>query len=77
MALNKIYLENFTVFEKMDIEFSKGINVFIGDNGTVKTYIMKLLYSARQAAHVSKKVISFPQKIVQLFRPDESSISLY
>lgn len=33
MAIKKIQLENFTVFEKLDIEFEKGINVFIGENG--------------------------------------------
>ena len=75
MALNKICLENFTVFEKMEVEFCEGINVFIGDNGTGKTHIMKLLYAACQSAHASKKVITFPQKIVQLFRPDKSNIS--
>lgn len=40
MALKKIYLENFTVFDKMEIEFCEGINVFIGENGTGKTHIM-------------------------------------
>ena len=75
MVLNKICLENFTVFEKMDIEFCDGINVFIGDNGTGKTHIMKLLYAACQSAQASKKVMSFPQKIIQVFRPDNSSIS--
>lgn len=50
MAIKKIQLENFTVFEKLDIEFEKGINVFVGENGMGKTHIMKLLYSACQAA---------------------------
>ncbi|MDQ7091986.1 AAA family ATPase [Desulfosporosinus sp. PR] len=75
MTLKKIHLENFTVFDKMDIEFSDGVNVFIGENGTGKTHIMKLLYAACQSAHASKKIISFPQKIVRVFRPDNSNIS--
>lgn len=75
LTLKKIYLENFTVFDKIEIEFCEGINVFIGDNGTGKTHIMKLLYAACQSAHASKKVISFPQKIVQVFKPDHSNIS--
>ena len=45
MALDKLYLENFTVFDKMEIEFSSGINVFIGENGTGKTHMLKILYS--------------------------------
>ena len=50
MAVKKIQLDNFTVFEKLSLEFSPGMNVFIGENGLGKTHIMKLLYSACQAA---------------------------
>ena len=39
--LTKIHLENFTAFKNLDVEFSPGINVFIGANGTGKTHIMK------------------------------------
>lgn len=74
MALSKLYLENFTVFDKIQIDFSKGINVFIGDNGTGKTHIMKLLYSACQAAWAKSTAIDFPQKIVRVFRPDDLSL---
>jgi len=56
----------------MDIEFCNGINIFIGENGTGKTHIMKLLYSACQA---SRKDISFPQKMVGVFKPDGSNIN--
>ena len=37
--LERITFEKFTAFEKLDIEFSPGINVFIGENGTGKTHI--------------------------------------
>lgn len=74
MALKKIYLENFTVFEKMEIEFCDGINVFIGENGTGKTHAIKLLYAACQAAQVKRTAIDFQTKVVKVFRPDESSL---
>ncbi|MDR3011824.1 MAG: AAA family ATPase [Chitinispirillales bacterium] len=45
MGLKKISLENFTVFEKMDIALCDGINVFIGENGTGKTHLLKVLYA--------------------------------
>ncbi len=45
MALDKICVENFTVFDRMQAEFSPGINVFIGENGTGKTHMLKLLYA--------------------------------
>lgn len=72
MAIKKIQLSNFTVFEKVNIDFCEGINVFIGENGTGKTHLMKLIYSACQA--VDPKV-SFSQKIVKTFRPDDFRIS--
>lgn len=72
MAISKLSLENFTVFEHIDIEFCDGINVFIGENGTGKTHIMKILYSACQAA---RKDISFSHKLVKVFKPDDLNIN--
>ena len=45
MAIKKISVENFTVFENIEIEFCDGINVFIGENGTGKTHLLKILYA--------------------------------
>ncbi|HHY21028.1 MAG TPA: AAA family ATPase, partial [Bacilli bacterium] len=42
----KISFKNFTAFDSLDIKFSPGINVFIGENGTGKTHILKVLYSS-------------------------------
>lgn len=72
MPLNKIVLKNFTVFDKLELELSEGINIFVGENGKGKTHLMKVLYSACQA--VDKRV-SFAQKIVQCFLPDDHRIS--
>lgn len=72
MPLNKISMKNFTVFDQLELDFSSGINVFVGVNGKGKTHIMKVLYSACQA--VDKKV-SFSQKIVRCFLPDDHRIS--
>lgn len=74
MPLKKVSLENFTVFEKIEIEFSDGINVFIGDNSTGKTHILKILYAACQAAQVKKTGIDFQTKIVKVFSPDGFSL---
>lgn len=54
MALEKIYLENFTVFDKLEIAFSPGINVFIGENGTGKTHMLKILYSFLESDTLSQ-----------------------
>ena len=59
MPLKRIEAANFTVFEDINIDFCKGLNVFIGENGMGKTHIMKLLYAACWA---SKHDVSFSQK---------------
>lgn len=71
MALKKIELTNFTVFEHEIINFENGINVLVGENGMGKTHIMKLLYSASQAV---KQDVSFSHKTVRVFQPENYSI---
>lgn len=72
MPIDKIALKNFTVFDRLELEFCSGINVLVGVNGKGKTHIMKLLYSACQAVDPR---VSFAQKIVRCFLPDEHRIS--
>ena len=45
MAINKVSIENFTVFNKTEIDFCDGMNVFIGENGTGKTHLLKIIYA--------------------------------
>ena len=45
MAIKKIAIENFTVFNKIEINFCDGVNVLVGENGTGKTHLLKLLYT--------------------------------
>jgi predicted ATP-binding protein involved in virulence len=71
MGIRKIQLSNFTIFDYTEIDFCEGINILIGENGTGKTHLMKVLYSACQAA---RKDISFSHKLVKVFKPDDSEI---
>ncbi len=43
--IKTLELENFTCFSKIKLDFSSGINVLIGENGTGKTHILKVLYA--------------------------------
>ncbi len=45
MSIKDIQLENFTVFKETKVKFSSGVNVLIGENGTGKTHVMKLIYA--------------------------------
>lgn len=69
--LKKVHLEKFTAFEKLDISFSEGLNVFIGLNGVGKTHIMKVAYAA---CDVSKKRRNFADKLTKVFFPSNDQI---
>ena len=71
MPITKIELDNITVFDQLNIDFSSGINVLIGENGMGKTHIMKLIYAACKSA---KSDALFSHKTVMVFRPDGSNI---
>ncbi len=49
MTLTRVKLEQFTAFEDLMVEFSPGVNAFIGANGTGKTHLMKVCYAACNA----------------------------
>lgn len=57
MSIKSAHLQNFTVFEEMQIHFSKGINVVIGTNGTGKTHLLKVMYGICVEVNDEKKGI--------------------
>jgi predicted ATP-dependent endonuclease of OLD family len=62
----KIKFDKFTVFEKLEIGFSPGVNVFVGENGTGKTHILKAVYAA---CDITKSKRGFAEKINNVFLP--------
>ncbi|MCK9487880.1 MAG: AAA family ATPase [Xanthomonadales bacterium] len=42
--LKTLHIQNFTAFKNATFEFSEGLNVVIGVNGTGKTHLLKLAY---------------------------------
>ena len=46
----KLAMHKFTAFNEVNLEFASGINVFVGENGTGKTHIMKALYAFQLVA---------------------------
>jgi AAA15 family ATPase/GTPase len=69
--IEKIKFEKFTAFEKLEIDFSPGINIFIGENGTGKTHILKAIYSA---CDITKSKKNFAEKINKVFLPSGEQI---
>lgn len=44
MKLRQLELHRFTAFETAHFEFTPGVNVLIGENGTGKSHVLKLIY---------------------------------
>lgn len=58
MPINKVHLQNFTVFKNMTIIPSDGINILIGENGTGKTHFLKTLYCLSKIRTSEKQDVS-------------------
>ncbi|PJJ60047.1 AAA family ATPase [Hymenobacter chitinivorans] len=43
--LKRLHVKNFTVFAEAEFEFSRGLNVIVGTNGTGKSHVLKLGYA--------------------------------
>ena len=81
MRLQSLRIANFTAFEDVDLSFSPGLNVFVGENGTGKTHLLKLPYSVLRACAPEGSVARQPptkdrlqrriaDKLVGVLRPD-------
>lgn len=78
MWIQNISLDSFRNYEKVNVEFSKGINIFIGDNAQGKTNLLESLYYLANATSFKKlrdkDIISFNKQAMALegiIRKDE------
>ena len=67
--ITRVRLKNVTVFRSADMAFSNGVNIFIGENGTGKTHLMKVLYSACSIVD-QKEERTLDQKLKAVFLPN-------
>jgi len=72
--IKHIKINNITVFDQFKTDFSTGVNLFIGANGTGKTHLLKLLYAVQSAPLKGFFVRDILQKILQVFLPYELSL---
>ena len=80
MKVESVSLVRFSVFKKTQIDFSTGLNVFIGANATGKSHVMKLLYSVLKTRETARKdriddkrriAARLKEKLAGVFQPDE------
>ena len=72
MAIVRLGLRNFTVFREASFAFAPGINVFIGQNATGKSHLLKLLYAVESSMWEQQP--SGKQAPVIRFEPLEASL---
>ena len=82
MRVTRLTLHGFTVFHDAEFVFAPGVNVLIGENGTGKSHVLKLVYALTEAARrfaagegdVGALVHT---KLLEVFQPDgqESFVS--
>jgi ABC-type Mn2+/Zn2+ transport system ATPase subunit len=69
--ISSLHLKRFTAFEAVTFNFSSGINILVGKNGTGKTHVLKLLYSILSAGREDKRV---SDKLAAVFLPFKRSL---
>lgn len=69
--ITKLQADNFTAFQSIAVAFSKGVNILIGENGTGKTHLMKMMYAACCVAD-AKMPQTLAQKVHSVFLPDSN-----
>lgn len=84
MKIQRLELQDFMIFQKVDTSFSPNINIICGENGTGKTALIKLLYSCLKSCEVlqnikgdvtKEKIESIlVSKLQGVFRPDKDSV---
>jgi len=81
LTIKNLKIENFINFNPLNLDFSKNINLFIGDNASGKTSLIKLLYAVFKSFEEFKNEKlkrSFKEKIsikIQKTFPSEKGIS--
>src|SRR5690349_19044995 len=63
-------IRDFTCFHEAHFEFGSGINVFVGENGTGKTHVLKLLYTLHRMQFDGGENFNAFSKVFNVSRPD-------
>ncbi len=81
--IQQLSIKNLTVFPEADLKFGHNLNVIIGENGTGKTHLLKILYSVLAVSAEAKRKsnslsptkslyqIQLAEKLVNVFRPEQ------
>jgi hypothetical protein len=71
MLVRRLRLSDFSAFKSADLELVDGLNVFLGINGTGKTYVLRLIYLLLEAARIGTVL---GNKLASVFRPGDDHL---
>jgi len=79
IVIKKVTIRNLTVFAESELEFGKNLNVIIGENGTGKTHLLKLLYSVLAVSFDARKKSHspLPTKILYQLQLAEKLVNVF
>jgi ABC-type lipoprotein export system ATPase subunit len=66
--ITRISLENFAAFKNLELKFTSGINIIIGENSCGKTQILKSIYALSSEQEITSKLLG-------LFKPHNGNLS--
>jgi ABC-type lipoprotein export system ATPase subunit len=83
--LHRMAIKNLTVFPDLNLEFARNLNVIVGENGTGKTHLLKIAYTALAVSSEQRRRMTDPpsppsqralevrlaDKLVSVFRPEQ------
>lgn len=78
--IERFALKNFTAFDRININFSPGINIIIGENGTGKSHLLKAAYALSSGGALKNDgapvfEASLTGMLVDLFHPLGGNLS--
>jgi len=70
MKIQHLQLKNFTAFADLSIEFSPGVNIVIGENGTGKTQLLKAILALSGSEATGEQAgAALARKLCRLYHP--------
>jgi predicted ATP-dependent endonuclease of OLD family len=83
--LDRMAIKNLTVFPRLELEFARSLNVIVGENGTGKTHLLKIAYTALAVSSEERRKMTdsptspskralevrLADKLVNVFRPEQ------
>lgn len=78
--IDRLVLEDLGAFERADLRFAPGINVFLGVNGTGKTHAMKAMYAVLQPLMTREalpelQALVLANKMASVFKPEDGLLA--